>query len=197
MAARARRPYPVRLNVQVRTRVHADPAHQRRCEANTLSVCLSVQWTGSGPAGPAGASVLPPAIPKAGLPPGPASASALTPPLPAVHLAKAAPVTRSRRRTATTCPSAPVPPSRLSFRPSLGVCMLVFTLSVSTSQWTEAGARGRHSLPVPSPVGWGSRCQTGNATVPPPSTVDGPVPESSGDPDSARPTSTVQVRKTK
>lgn len=158
------------------------------------AVCLSVQWTGSGPAGPAGASVPRPAILKAVRPRGPASAPALTPPPPPARLAPAALATGSRRRTASTCPPAPVRPRPGSVLPSLGVHVLGFTVSVCLSQWTAAGASGRPSRPVPSPVGWGFRCQTGNATVPPPTTADGRVPESSGGPESAGPTSTVQVR---
>lgn len=116
-----------------------------------VPVTVRVQLTGSGPAGPVGANVPPPAseIPT-DFQPGLATALVLTlPPHPfrPVKVAQVMPVK-----------SRPVP-----------TCLPV--------QWMEGGAPGLPSHPVLLPVGWAFRCQSGNVTAPPSNMVDVRVSE--------------------
>lgn len=129
------------------------------------SVRVPVRWTGSGPVGRFGASVLLPVSQRANRLSGLVTAPALTPPPPPVRPETAA-VERTRRRT----------PAR--------TCL--------TAQWTEGGGPGQTSLPVLLPVGWGSSCPAGGVIVLPPNMAASPVLERTIEPESATPTRTVQ-----
>lgn len=115
------------------------------------SVAVRVQSTGSGPVGPVGPTVPPPASEiLADLQPGPAAAPVLTPPPRPFHLVKVVQVMPVKSRPVSTC--VPV-------------------------QWTGGGAPGLPSHPVLLPVGWDFNCQSGNVTAPPSNMADVHVSE--------------------